>query len=566
MKTVQLLFLLSFLTTYSLNSIACSPCQPLSNVTQTINGTNLELTFTSNAGWQCCYVVEIELICADQEFTGIGNYTSPQVCINGGGSGGSTWPSPAPYPLTVIDISNFCPGEYKWRGVEPLCFADLYTPVFTFTVVGDPLQVGTSATELAICKNESTQLSATASNGCAAGGFSYQWSPAAGLSNPLSANPIATPQATTTYSVTVTEGGTCGNSQTSNITIQVNPLPSATIADNVGVCLNDPSPTVTITGQGGTPPYEINYMIGGVPQPEVVTTGSTYTFTAPTNTVGTVAYTLIDVTDSSPTECFQLDNSSISVTVYPLPVVNAGPDIQVCEPNPTSPSLVTLNGSGASTYVWDNGITNGVAFVPPTGVTTYTVTGTTNQGCEDTDEVVVTAYPLPIANFAASPIIGNAPMEVDYTNLSSLANNFVWNFGDGAPDFTSNSLDVSHTFTFPGTFTTQLTASNGICFTTFPLEILVYPPMVVTPPNVFTPNTDNTNELYYVDVEYGVDIEAEIFNRWGLLIATIKGLDAGWDGTSKGKPVDDGVYFVKYVATDYSGNQIEGHTYFHLIR
>jgi hypothetical protein len=41
----------------------------------------------------------------------------------------------------------------------------------------------------------------------------------------------------------------------------------------------------------------------------------------------------------------------------------------------------------------------------------------------------------------------------------------------------------------------------------------------------------------------------------------------GWDGkTEKGIEVVDGVYFIKYIATDFTGNTIEGHTYFHLIR
>ena len=97
------IILLVAFTNYSL---ACSPCGALSNVTQNINGTNLELTFTSNAGWQCCYTVQIEIVCANASFTGIANYSSQEICINGGNAASSTWSTPVPYPLTVIDISN----------------------------------------------------------------------------------------------------------------------------------------------------------------------------------------------------------------------------------------------------------------------------------------------------------------------------------------------------------------------------------------------------------------------------------------------------------------------------
>ncbi len=71
------------------------------------------------------------------------------------------------------------------------------------------------------------------------------------------------------------------------------------------------------------------------------------------------------------------------VVVNALPVVNAGPDKTVCMGN-----SVTLSGTGASTYTWDYGVTNGVAFTPA-ATTTYTVTGTSN-GCTNTDQVVVT--------------------------------------------------------------------------------------------------------------------------------------------------------------------------------
>ena len=112
MKTITLL--LSFVAlSFAQKTLACSPCGALSGITQNINGTNLELTFISNAGWQCCYNVNIEIICVDASFTGVANYLSPQICINGGASASSTWPNPEPYPLTVIDISGFCPGTYK---------------------------------------------------------------------------------------------------------------------------------------------------------------------------------------------------------------------------------------------------------------------------------------------------------------------------------------------------------------------------------------------------------------------------------------------------------------------
>ena len=76
-----------------------------------------------------------------------------------------------------------------------------------------------------------------------------------------------------------------------------------------------------------------------------------------------------------------------TIFVYDTPTVNAGVDQTVCQGE-----LVTLTGSGANTYSWDGGITDGAAFVPAAGTTTYTLTGTIDSsGCQSTDQVNITA-------------------------------------------------------------------------------------------------------------------------------------------------------------------------------
>jgi sugar lactone lactonase YvrE len=71
------------------------------------------------------------------------------------------------------------------------------------------------------------------------------------------------------------------------------------------------------------------------------------------------------------------------VTVKPNPVVNSSNDTTVC--NGTS---VILNGSGAASYAWSGGITNGIAF-SPSATSTYTVTGTAVNGCTATATTIV---------------------------------------------------------------------------------------------------------------------------------------------------------------------------------
>jgi gliding motility-associated-like protein len=80
------------------------------------------------------------------------------------------------------------------------------------------------------------------------------------------------------------------------------------------------------------------------------------------------------------------DDTTIVITVNPLPnvIAVASPLTVVCPG-----SSVTLNGTGAVSYVWSNGVTNGIAFAPGT-TDTYTVTGTDGNGCENTDDILIT--------------------------------------------------------------------------------------------------------------------------------------------------------------------------------
>lgn len=566
MRAIQQSIVILFLLFIANNNavLACSPCGALSNVTQNVNGSNLELTFTSNAGWECCYTVQIEIICENANFSGVANYSSQQICINGGGGSSTINNTPTPYPLTVIDLSNFCPGNYKWRASETGC--GIYTSTYYFTVTGtSPIVLDVTASADTICTIENTQLLASATGGCNNGTINYSWSPTTGLSNPNIANPVATPGTTTTYTVTATESGSCTAPQFQDITITVNPTPTATISGTTSLCDGDPVTDITLTGADGTSPYTINYNLDGVPQTAVITNGNSSVIQGPNSPPGTYTYSLTSVEDAN--GCSQSQSGNAVITVNALPVVDAGTDQILCEPNGITPSEVTLNGSGADSYTWDNGVQNGVAFTPPTGTTIYTVTGTDVNGCQNTDQVSVTALTLPVANGLPDHVYGNAPMEVSFSNLSQGAVSYTWDFGDGNTVSTNDLSSVANNYTTPGIYTVTLTASNGICYETWTVVIEVIPPMVVEPTNIFTPNNDQSNDQYHLILLYAKEFEGTIVNRWGNYMATITGVNSGWDGkTESGKDAEEGVYYIKYIASDFNGNSVEGHTYFHLIR
>ncbi|MFK7813137.1 MAG: SdrD B-like domain-containing protein, partial [Maribacter sp.] len=86
--------------------------------------------------------------------------------------------------------------------------------------------------------------------------------------------------------------------------------------------------------------------------------------------------------------CFNLSNP-ISVVRNEAPTADAGDDVTIC-----AGEEAMLTATGGGTYLWSSGETAASIKVDPTVTTTYTVTVTSAEGCEDTDEVVVNVLTL----------------------------------------------------------------------------------------------------------------------------------------------------------------------------
>src|SRR5690554_5082622 len=137
--------------------------------------------------------------------------------------------------------------------------------------------------------------------------------------------------------------------------VTVNPLPDVDAGPDQVICEGE---SVILNVPGGTGTWD-NGVTNGVAFTPNATQDYTYTVTENGCTVTDV----------------------VTVTVNPLPVVDAGADQTICEGE-----FVSLNGTGGS-GTWDNGVSNGVSFGPTT-TQNYTYTVTTN-GCTSSDEVTV---------------------------------------------------------------------------------------------------------------------------------------------------------------------------------
>jgi hypothetical protein len=144
---------------------------------------------------------------------------------------------------------------------------------------------------------------------------------------------------------------------------------------------------------------------------------------------------------------------TLNLTVNPNPLVNAGMNETVC--NGTS---VTLTATGATSYSWNNGVTNGVAFTPPT-TTTYTVTGTSN-GCTGTDQVQVTVNSTPNVNAGVDQSIC---LGQSVTLVGSGASTYAWD--QNVTNGIAFTPTTTSSFTVIGTSTAGCTASDQVTVT-----------------------------------------------------------------------------------------------------
>ena len=147
------------------------------------------------------------------------------------------------------------PGEYSvTTSVE-----SLDPVVFTVTAIGVPVLIVDAGEDKTICHPNNggeTQIGGnpTASDGTPP--YSYSWTPADSLDNSTTANPIAGPTATTTYTVTVTDSGEPPQEVSDSVTVTVYPELVADAGEDKNIA---PGGSTQIggnpTASGGTAPY-----------------------------------------------------------------------------------------------------------------------------------------------------------------------------------------------------------------------------------------------------------------------------------------------------------------------
>jgi gliding motility-associated-like protein len=208
------------------------------------------------------------------------------------------------------------------------------------------------------------------------------WTPSASLDNSAIPAPVASPVVTTIYHVIGTTG-IC--TRTDSIQITVNPAPVANAGADLSVCFGK---IFQLNGSGG-----LNYQ--WFP--------STY-FTTNANiaspSVKAKKNSTYFLTVSNAFGCNSISPDAVDVTVIPPVKIFAGNDTIAAINQPVQLKVTETSNAGVTQYSWspgtflnNSGIANPIAILPYDF--RYIVTGTTPDGCEESDDILIKVYTGP---------------------------------------------------------------------------------------------------------------------------------------------------------------------------
>jgi PKD repeat protein len=592
-----------------------------------------------------------------------------------------------PYSLDADNIKAIAypmrNATYNWYANNVLIGTGITFPGYTITTDNTNVTIKLVATSSLGClsdemshtfstrQNITASFSQTTTSGCgplsvsfnntttALTGVTFEWSidnniistatnpgPLVFLADPAGEDKI--------YTVVLRATTPCG-STTASSTVTVKPNPIAAFLPNKTIGCSPLTVVFTNTSPGSSTVYSYDFD-DGTTSPATTNKGIvTHTFT-------TDVVRDYEVKMTATNEC-GTDTKAVIIrvspnTITPALIVN-GNQMRGCAPF-TVNFINNTKGASKFTYTFEPGvIVTSNTFSTETRPYTFNRPGTyvvnllAENGCSTASaEVTVVVDPQPTVAFTAANITGCQGLSVKFTNTSTDAVSYTWNFGDGK---TSNEVNPTHIYNSPpGLYTVSLTAVNALgCPTTFAIQnyIRVVPPPTadfnVAPASVisipeytfkFTDASVNGAQTYkwsfgdgsesnakdpthkYADTgKYQVTMRTynefgcvdslqktvqiigvpgyvylpnsfipggtssplqkftalgsgikkwrmQIFNKWGQVVFETTQLNdgkpvEGWDGSYKGVPQPQGIYFWKLDVELINGTEWKGMTY-----
>jgi gliding motility-associated-like protein len=337
---------------------------PNSTVSYTVNGGPVQTIFLNDTG--------------TATITTSYSVTTVYELVNVTVSGATSCSAPA---TGTISITIVPPPVVSISGVSPICSGGSSTITFT----GTPNAVVTYTINSG--PNQTIVLDASG--------------------NATISNTFSTTTTFTLVNAALSGGSTCSQPQTGAVTVNVIPLPTATISSNATIC-SGTSATVTFSG---TPNATVTYNVNGGASQSIVL-DSNGNATIATNYTSTTTYNLVNVSSSEVAGCTQPQSGSVTITVVPPPIVSiaATGGSTVCSGQtgsvtftgtPNSVVTYTINGGANQTIVLDSA-GNATLTSTLTVSTTYTLVSATTSGSPactqlQSGSVTLSVTPIPVA-------------------------------------------------------------------------------------------------------------------------------------------------------------------------
>lgn len=280
---------------------------------------------------------------------------------------------------------------------------------------------GITAAPGTICPGNSTIL--TAPNGATG----YTWQPTGETTQAIT----VAPGTQMTYSCFV--GGVCGQKQTLTKTVFLYNTPTITFNTlNPTICKGK---SVTLTA-GSASTYT---WTGGITNGVAFSPTITNTYSVTATSVNGCTNTAVNTVSVNPTP-------TVSSTVSNSVICNGGSTI--------------LNGTGASSYVWTGGVTDGVSFNPTT-TKTYTVTGTdATTGCTNTAVRTVTVNAIPTTTVSTAGTITCTTPTINLNSTAVAGVSYTWTAPGSSSIFGGTANNQNAIGQGAGTYTLNVLSAN----------------------------------------------------------------------------------------------------------
>ncbi|WGH75883.1 T9SS type B sorting domain-containing protein [Tenacibaculum tangerinum] len=352
------------------------------------------------------------------------------------------------------------------------------------------------------------------------------------------------------YTITVKDKLGC--LETIDVTIgEPDEFTATLVSTTEQICINDPSPTITIEVEGGTQPYYVSINNIEMPTPY---NQNTIVLGAAENIQGGMPY-YITVRDSGqgcdipePIRLTTAEPVDLQLTVdyeYTCPTGNIILAM-VDEVYRNNVSYTLFDGTGNS--VATN--TTGEFIDVPAGngyIVTVTHTITSCSESSSSNPIDIIAYQplvLTIDDSVKNTLIANAEFGLPPYEYSV----------DGSEFGPDNEFLILQTKDY--TITVRDARGCEVTLTVRGEYISIFIP------NLFTPDGDGTNDYWYPrEVEDYHEIKVFIYDRYARNLANFKGVVEGWDGNYDGKPLPSGDYWYTIYFKELSGQEkkVMGH-------